>query len=60
MNIIDILLSIFGTFICQYTIPLWNWTGYMVILRFSEGGKKEESLRYNFGQQRGKQQGETT
>jgi len=45
---------------CKYTIPLWNWTGYIVILKFNEGGKKEESLRYNFGQQRGKQQGETT
>ncbi len=60
MNITDILLSIFGTFMCQYTIPLWNWTGYIVILKFSEGGKKEESLRYNFGQQRGKLHGETT
>jgi len=32
----------------------------MVILKFSEGGEKKESLRYNFGQQRGKQQGEAT
>ncbi|HDD69411.1 MAG TPA: hypothetical protein ENG61_03535 [Candidatus Korarchaeota archaeon] len=23
----------------QYTVPLWNWTGDMVLLKFREGGR---------------------